>query len=113
MQPSVPARGAHYAVTTVKNVLNHPDSPVSDMKQVDDCLIHTGSKKILDGVCSQLDLRPDSDEGARLLQSAGALRKSIQRLDRFHAGGEERLVRSGDGGRFWSGIYRERRDYEL
>src|SRR6476620_9599235 len=60
MQPSVPARGAHYAVTTVKNVLQHPDSPVSDLEGVDDCLIHTGSKKILDGVCSQLDLHPES-----------------------------------------------------
>ncbi len=62
MQPSVPSRGAHYAVTTVKNVLRHPDSPVSEMEQVDDCLIHTGSKKILDGVCSQLDLQPDSSK---------------------------------------------------
>jgi 3-oxoacyl-[acyl-carrier-protein] synthase-3 len=60
MQPNVPSRGAHYAVTTVKNVLQHPDSPVTNLNQVDDCLIHTGSKKILDGVCSQLDLRPDS-----------------------------------------------------
>jgi 3-oxoacyl-[acyl-carrier-protein] synthase-3 len=62
MQPSVPTRGAHYAVTTVKNVLQHPDSPVSDLEQVDDCLIHTGSKKILDGVCSQLALAPDSSK---------------------------------------------------
>src|SRR5882762_4098775 len=60
MRPSVPNRGAHYAVTTVKNVLEHPDSPVSNLSQVDDCLIHTGSKKILDGVCSQLDLKPGS-----------------------------------------------------
>lgn len=60
MQPSVPNRGAHYAVTTVNNVLRHPDSPVSHLDQVDDCLIHTGSKKILDGVCSQLALHPDS-----------------------------------------------------
>jgi 3-oxoacyl-[acyl-carrier-protein] synthase-3 len=60
MQPSVPARGAHYAVTTVKDVLNHPDSPVSNIHDVHDCLIHTGSKKILDGVCSQLDLQPES-----------------------------------------------------
>ena len=30
------------------------------MAQVDDCLIHTGSKKILDGVCSQLHLEKDS-----------------------------------------------------
>ena len=60
MQPNVPMRGAHYAVTTIKNVLEHPDSPVSDLTQVDDCLIHTGSKKILDGICSQLDLQTDS-----------------------------------------------------
>jgi 3-oxoacyl-[acyl-carrier-protein] synthase-3 len=62
MQPSVPTRGAHYAVTTVKNVLQHPDSPVSNLEQVDACLIHTGSKKILDGVCSQLDLQPNSSK---------------------------------------------------
>src|SRR5689334_23801077 len=55
MKPSVPNRGAHYAVTTVKNVLQHPDSPVSDLTEVNDCLIHTGSKKIVDGVCCQLD----------------------------------------------------------
>jgi 3-oxoacyl-[acyl-carrier-protein] synthase III len=60
MRSTVPARGAHYAVTTVKKVLEHPDSPVSDLSQVDNCLIHTGSKKILDGVCSQLDLDTDS-----------------------------------------------------
>lgn len=60
MQPNVPTRGAHYAVTTIKNVLEHPDSPVSDLTQVDDCLIHTGSKKILDGICSQLELDTDS-----------------------------------------------------
>ena len=62
MQPNVPMRGAHYAVTTVKNVLQHPDSPVSNLAQVDDCLIHTGSKKILDGVCSQLELNPASEK---------------------------------------------------
>ena len=60
MQPNVPMRGAHYAVTTIRNVLDHPDSPVTDLTQVDDCLIHTGSKKILDGICSQLDLQTDS-----------------------------------------------------
>ena len=76
MQPSVPARGAHYAVTTVKNVLNHPDSPVSDIQEVHDCLIHTGSKKILDGVCSQLDLNPDSNKvhgSYKVLQRYGNL----------------------------------------
>jgi 3-oxoacyl-[acyl-carrier-protein] synthase III len=60
MRPSVPMRGAHYAVSMVRSVLEHPDSPVSNLGQVDDCLIHTGSKKILDGVCSQLHLETDS-----------------------------------------------------
>jgi 3-oxoacyl-[acyl-carrier-protein] synthase-3 len=60
MRPQVPTRGAHYAVTTVNDVLDNPMSPVSNMSQVDDCLIHTGSKKILDGVCSQLHLDSDS-----------------------------------------------------
>jgi 3-oxoacyl-[acyl-carrier-protein] synthase III len=60
MRPAVPARGAHYALTTVNDVLHNPKSPVSNLSQVDDCLIHTGSKKILDGVCSQLQLDTDS-----------------------------------------------------
>lgn len=62
MRPNVPNRGAHYAVETVKDVLRHPDSPVSNLGQVEDCLIHTGSKKILDGVCSQLHLEKDSSK---------------------------------------------------
>jgi 3-oxoacyl-[acyl-carrier-protein] synthase III len=60
MRPTVPNRGAHYAVSTVKDVLANPDSPVSNIADVDDCLIHTGSKKILDSVCSQLKLETDS-----------------------------------------------------
>jgi 3-oxoacyl-[acyl-carrier-protein] synthase-3 len=43
-------------------VLNHPESPVSSLGQVADCLIHTGSKKILDGVCSQLQLEKNSSK---------------------------------------------------
>jgi len=76
MQPNVPSRGAHYAVTTVKNVLQHPDSPVSNLTEVDDCLIHTGSKKILDGICTQLDLEPDSAKvhgSYQVLESYGNL----------------------------------------
>jgi 3-oxoacyl-[acyl-carrier-protein] synthase-3 len=60
MRPAVPTRGAHYAVATVNDVLTNPSSPVSNLSQVDDCMIHTGSKKILDGVCSQLHLDTDS-----------------------------------------------------
>lgn len=60
MRPNVPYRGAHYAVTTVSRVLENPESPVHRLDDVQDCLIHTGSKKILDGVCSQLALETDS-----------------------------------------------------
>jgi 3-oxoacyl-[acyl-carrier-protein] synthase-3 len=62
MKPNVPNRGAHYAVATVNQVLADPASPVSSLNQVDDCMIHTGSKKILDGVCSQLHLERDSEK---------------------------------------------------
>jgi 3-oxoacyl-[acyl-carrier-protein] synthase III len=60
MRPAVPQRGAYYAVATVKDVLHNPQSPVKDISEVDDCLIHTGSRKILDGVCSQLHIDTDS-----------------------------------------------------
>ena len=76
MRAAVPARGAHYAVTTVNDVLHNPQSPVSDLSQVDDCLIHTGSKKILDGVCSQLHLDTDSmkvNKSYEVLQNYGNL----------------------------------------
>jgi 3-oxoacyl-[acyl-carrier-protein] synthase-3 len=46
------------------------------LDQVDDCLIHTGSKKILDGVCSQLELSPDSSKvlgSYRVLKNYGNL----------------------------------------
>jgi 3-oxoacyl-[acyl-carrier-protein] synthase III len=56
MRPAVPNRGAHYAVTTVRRVLERPDSPVNNIEDVSGCLIHTGSKKILDGVCAQLSV---------------------------------------------------------
>jgi 3-oxoacyl-[acyl-carrier-protein] synthase-3 len=62
MHPNVPNRGAHYAVSTVRSVLKHPDSPVSHLREVSDCMIHTGSKKILDGVCSQLRLERNSSK---------------------------------------------------
>jgi len=76
MRSAVPTRGAHYAVTTVNDVLRDPMSPVSDLSQVDDCLIHTGSKKILDGVCSRLHLDTDStkvEKSYNVLENYGNL----------------------------------------
>ncbi len=60
MRPNVPSRGAHYAVSTVNSVLGDSRSPITSLGQIERCFIHTGSKKILDGVCAQLDLDPDS-----------------------------------------------------
>ncbi|MBC7912265.1 MAG: hypothetical protein H7Y30_17290, partial [Pyrinomonadaceae bacterium] len=60
MRPIVPYRGARYAVSTVNSVRNDSRPPITSLSQVEGCLIHTGSKKILDGVCAQLDLDPDS-----------------------------------------------------
>ena len=60
MRANVPQRGAHYALRTVRDALAHPGSPVSRLEQVNHCLIHTGSRKILDGVCAQLELAEDS-----------------------------------------------------
>jgi len=60
----------------VNDVLHNPQSPVKDLSQVDDCLIHTGSKKILDGVCSQLHLDTDSmkvNKSYEVLQNYGNL----------------------------------------
>jgi 3-oxoacyl-[acyl-carrier-protein] synthase III len=76
MRPNVPHRGAHYAMTTINRVLEHSASPISNLDQVADCLIHTGSKKILDGVCAQLDLSPDSTKvrtSYEILQNYGNL----------------------------------------
>jgi 3-oxoacyl-[acyl-carrier-protein] synthase III len=76
MRPNVPHRGAHYAVTTVNRVLGDPASPVNSLDEIGDCLIHTGSKKILDGVCTQLALSTDSTKvrtSYEILQNYGNL----------------------------------------
>lgn len=62
MRPNVPQRGAHYAAKTVKKLLTNPHSKVTNVAEIKDCLIHTGSKKILDGVCERLDLQPYSEK---------------------------------------------------
>ncbi|MGJ5672475.1 MAG: hypothetical protein ACR9NN_02450 [Nostochopsis sp.] len=72
MQPEVPKRGVAYATTTVKSLLEHPQSPINQLSQATTCLIHTGSRKILDGVCNKLDLPTSS---AQVALSYNILRK--------------------------------------
>ncbi|MGB8842184.1 MAG: 3-oxoacyl-[acyl-carrier-protein] synthase III C-terminal domain-containing protein [Aliidongia sp.] len=65
MKPSVPNRGAYYAKETVRTVLENSKSSVSSLEQIGSFLIHTGSKKILDGVCSTFNIDRESPKVRR------------------------------------------------
>ena len=54
MRAEVPQRGAHYAVTLVRQLLANPASPASTVNGLSCYLVHSGSRKILDGVFGQL-----------------------------------------------------------
>ncbi len=64
MRSEVPKRGAAYAAATVKALLEHPRSPINHLEEAKVGLIHTGSRKILDGVCHKLGLSPSSPKVA-------------------------------------------------
>lgn len=64
MRSQVPQRGSAYAAATVKALLENQHSPIKHPSQATACLIHTGSRKILDGVCHKLGLSPSSSEVA-------------------------------------------------
>lgn len=76
MRSQVPKRGAAYAAATVKDLLEQPRSPIKQPSQAKACLIHTGSRKILKGVCHKLGLSPSSPKVALsydILQKYGNL----------------------------------------
>jgi 3-oxoacyl-[acyl-carrier-protein] synthase-3 len=73
MQPGVPARGAAYAAITVEDVIARSNGGPASVADAVACLVHTGSRKILDGVCTQLGISPD----------AGKVSRSYDVLDRF------------------------------
>lgn len=56
MHPGAVSRCADYARRTVTAVLGHPDARVSSLRQATACLIHTGSRKILEAVSTALAL---------------------------------------------------------
>jgi 3-oxoacyl-[acyl-carrier-protein] synthase-3 len=82
---------------TVNEVLHNPNSSVSDMSQVDDCLIHTGSKKILDGVCSQLHLDTDSTK----VEKSYDVLENFGNLSSASTGFMLAARRNGPGRRWW------------
>lgn len=65
MSPEVPARGAYYSARSVNSLLHTSNALFTDINQADLYLIHTGSKKILDGVCQTLHIEPNSEKISR------------------------------------------------
>lgn len=62
--PSITERGTFYALNTTSRLLAHPDCPITAPHEADQVLIHTGSRKILDGICSTLNLAGRSQKVA-------------------------------------------------
>lgn len=58
MSAGVPDRGALYAGMCVRELFGREESKIRALSEVDYGLIHTGSKKILDGVCKILEVDP-------------------------------------------------------
>ncbi|WP_437661812.1 3-oxoacyl-[acyl-carrier-protein] synthase III C-terminal domain-containing protein [Sorangium sp. So ce1182] len=54
--PGITERGTFYALDTVQRLLAHPECPIRAADEADQVLIHTGSRKILDGICGRLQL---------------------------------------------------------
>lgn len=60
MSSKVPSRGAFYAQSVISGVTDASRIHAGNGDCVSPVLIHTGSRKILDGVCSMLGESPDS-----------------------------------------------------
>jgi|GEM_PF-364860 predicted naringenin-chalcone synthase len=58
MSSEVPMRGALYTEKGVESLLNRDDALFVSVDQADLCFIHTGSKKILNGICKRLHIDP-------------------------------------------------------
>jgi len=60
LSPQVKQRGWFYATHTVKQLLEKEDCKLRDPKNSTMLLMHTGSSRILDGLCEQFRVSPDS-----------------------------------------------------
>ena len=60
LSPEVTPRGTFYATSTVKQVLASGDTLLKDPRDASLLLMHTGSERILDGLCEQFRVSPDS-----------------------------------------------------
>jgi 3-oxoacyl-[acyl-carrier-protein] synthase-3 len=60
LSPDVTPRGTFYAERTVRTLLDSEDSELTDPSQASVLLMHTGSMRILDGLCETFGVAKDS-----------------------------------------------------
>ena len=60
LSPQVTPRGTFYSLYTVKRLLEREDCTLKDPRDATLLLMHTGSWKILDSLCEQFRVSPDS-----------------------------------------------------
>lgn len=60
LSPDVTPRGTFYAKHTVENLLNSGSSSLKSTADAKVLLMHTGSKRILNGLCDEFEVSPDS-----------------------------------------------------
>jgi predicted naringenin-chalcone synthase len=76
LSPDVTPRGAHYAATTFRALLDaqHPDVHLKRVADASVLLMHTGSTRILDRLCAEFEVSNDSEAVAssyRILRDFG------------------------------------------
>ncbi|CCH32380.1 3-oxoacyl-[acyl-carrier-protein] synthase III C-terminal domain-containing protein [Actinosynnema sp. NPDC047251] len=74
LSPRVAARGLWYASRTIKEVIASGKTGLAAPADATALFMHTGSKQILDGLCAEFEVRPDSDKVAsayRVLRECG------------------------------------------
>lgn len=60
--PGIPQRGAHYAQETLTRMQQRGDCQLKTLREADQILIHTGSHKILQGICEMFCVDSSSPE---------------------------------------------------
>ncbi|MEV6136376.1 3-oxoacyl-ACP synthase [Nocardia sp. NPDC051990] len=74
LSADVTPRGSHYAKETVRMLLEHDSCAVTDPAEASALLMHTGSVRILDALCTQFGVDRDSEIAAssyRVLRDYG------------------------------------------
>lgn len=74
LSPEVTARGTHYVTSTVRSLLATGASGLASPAEAGVVLLHTGSSRILDGLCAEFGVDPDGLEVAssyRILREYG------------------------------------------